>query len=123
MDPLYKEIIIVLTSIFVGLSIVGFMATRHYLPPQPHGQEDDDIDDEMCIALDHHALSATAKEPSEWQVVVEKIEALEDRLARLENQKKTRKIWGLVLTILLPVIAIGAPYLYISLMISQKLPQ
>jgi hypothetical protein len=122
MDPLYKEIIIVLTSIFVGLAIVGFVATRHFLPAQRRDQEDDDIDNETCIVLDH-PLSTTSKEPSEWRVIVEKIEAIEDRLARLENQRATRKIWGLVLSILLPVIAIGAPYLYISLMISQKLPQ
>jgi hypothetical protein len=123
MDPLFKEIIIVLISIFLGLSLFAFLATRHFITPQRRGVEDGNNDDAMCIVLDRDLLSTTSKEPSEWRVLVDKIEAIEDRLALLENQKTKRKVWGLALSILFPLIAVGAPFLYIFLTISQKLPQ
>ena len=122
MDPLYKEILIVLITIFIGLSIFGFLATRHFIKPQRQGLEDDHNDDEMYIVSDEPPLSTTSQDPSEWRVVIERLEVIENRLEQLEHQKAQRKVWGLALTILLPVIALGGPFLYISSMLSKKLP-
>jgi hypothetical protein len=123
MDPLYKEIIIVLTSIFLGLALVGFVLTRNFITPQRQDQEDSDNDNEMGNVLEKPLPSTASKETSEWRVVIERLDVIENRLKQLEDQKSQRKVLGLVFSILLPVIAIGAPFLYISLMIAQKIPQ